>query len=206
MEIIMKIAILGATGNLGTYYVDEALRRGHNVTAISRHASKLPKHDNLTIVELDVNDVNALAKALEGQDAVLSALAYDSADGRKMLDAAKKAGVKHLVVSGSFASFEYEPGKLILDHPDFPKEYYPMAERGVNFYNVISQEKDLNWSYIAPSMEFLAEGPRGNYKIERAPIYDQNGKSSISFGDLAVALMNEVENPAYRHERVTIGY
>jgi uncharacterized protein len=206
IEVFMKIAILGATGHLGGYYLAEALKRGHKVTAIVRHANKLSSHDNLSVVEVDMSDVDSLAHALRGHDAVLSSLAYDAANGVKLLDAAKKAGVKHLVVSGSFASFEYEPGKLILDHPDFPKEYYEMAAHGVNFYKTISKEKELSWSYMTPSMEFIDEGPRGNYKIERAPIYDQNGKSAISFGDLAVAILNEVEKPQYHHERVTIGY
>ena len=68
------IAIIGATGRAGGQLLEEALRRGHRVTAIARHASsQLSGRDGVNPVDLDVLDSAALAKAIGSHDAVFSA-------------------------------------------------------------------------------------------------------------------------------------
>src|ERR1700744_5034985 len=70
----MKIAIIGATGFVGSAVLKEALQRGHQVTAIARNVGKITKGDkNLTAVAADADDSASLAKVLAGHDAVVSA-------------------------------------------------------------------------------------------------------------------------------------
>lgn len=203
----MKIAIIGATGYAGSKILEEALKRGHKVTAIARHTDKLPEHENLTAVVADANNPDELAKVLSGHEAVISAVRYNEVEGRKHLETAKKAGVKRFLVSGSAASLEVAPGKLYLDAPDFPAEYLVAAAAGVDFYDVIKDEKDLDWSYLAPSKEFVPGDATGNYRIGHDQILlDENGRSWITLGDLAVEMLNETENPQHIRERITVGY
>ena len=69
----MKLALIGATGYVGAALLQEALDRGHQVTALVRHLEKLPEHPSLKGVQADVNNPVALASLLAGHDAVLSA-------------------------------------------------------------------------------------------------------------------------------------
>ena len=69
----MNIALLGATGFVGSALLKEALDRGHTVSAIVRHPEKLEPRDRLVVKEGDVYDSALLASLVQGQDAVISA-------------------------------------------------------------------------------------------------------------------------------------
>jgi putative NADH-flavin reductase len=71
----MKILIIGSTGGMGKQLVQQSLDQNHETTALVRDPSKLSFfHKNLTIVKGNVLDKDVLLKALDGKDAVLSAL------------------------------------------------------------------------------------------------------------------------------------
>src|SRR5947209_4682446 len=71
----MNLLILGATGGTGRALVEQALERGHVVTAFARDPSKVrARHPNLRVVKGDILDLGSLESAIRGQDAVLSAL------------------------------------------------------------------------------------------------------------------------------------
>ena len=69
----MNIALLGATGFVGSALLKDALDRGHPVSAIVRHPEKLELRDRLVVKEGDVYDSALLASLVQGQDAVISA-------------------------------------------------------------------------------------------------------------------------------------
>lgn len=71
----MKIALMGASGFIGSKLLEEALNRGHIVTAVSRAPEKLPAHANIRPARADVNDVAVLTGLFRGQDAVLHSYA-----------------------------------------------------------------------------------------------------------------------------------
>src|SRR5690348_9579474 len=106
----MKIALIGATGFVGSAILKEALTRGHEVTAIARHTEKLPESAKLHPHEMDIDNVDALSPLLAGQDAVISAFSPDKSDPeirekhvqgiRTAMAAMKRAGVKRLLVVG----------------------------------------------------------------------------------------------------------
>ncbi|XP_042874874.1 flavin reductase (NADPH)-like isoform X2 [Penaeus japonicus] len=76
-ETKMQLAVLGATGKTGGELVQQALEKGHSVTAIVRDPAKITTtHDNLKVVKADVFDETSLAKPFTGQDAVVSCLGF----------------------------------------------------------------------------------------------------------------------------------
>ena len=97
----MKIAIIGATGFVGSKLVKEAADRGLQVTAIARNAEKT-ETPNVTKVSVDVNNVDELSEVLKGQDTVISAYnagwtnpnIYDDflAGSKAIQEAVKQAG------------------------------------------------------------------------------------------------------------------
>jgi uncharacterized protein len=96
----MKIALIGATGNVGTRLISELTRRGHQVTAIARHPEKLDRQDGVNPVAGDVQNENALAAVLAGHDVVIHSVKFLSTDASKVIAATKAAKVPRLLVVG----------------------------------------------------------------------------------------------------------
>ena len=126
----MKVALIGASGNVGSRILTELLNRGHEVTGIVRHPEKLQRHERLAAKRGDFNDEAGLAPLLAGHDAVISAVRFQSANPQSLIGAVKKAGVKRLLVVGGAGSLEVSPGVQLVDTPDFPEAYKPEALAG----------------------------------------------------------------------------
>jgi len=203
----MKIAIIGATGNVGSRLVNEALARGHQVTAIARGADKLAAQPGLTPKALDYTDTAKLAAALAGCDAVLGAVKYHSADGSHILDAVKQAGVKRLLAVGGAGSLEAAPGLDVVDTPDFPALWKPEALAAREFLRTLRKEQTVDWTMLSPSA-LLEPGERtGKYRVGGDQLLvDAQGHSRISIEDLAKALIDELEQPRHSRKRFTVGY
>jgi len=213
----MKIALIGATGYVGAPLLQEALIRGHQVTALVRHPQKLSAHPQLTAVEADVHDSAALAKQLRGHDAVISAFnpGWGVADIREqfiagshsIIAASKQAGVKRLLVVGGAGSLYVAPGVQLIDTPDFPAEYKEGAEGARQALNMLREEAQLEWTFLSPAA-LLVPGPRtGKLRLGRDELL-MNGDEpgSISVADLAVALIDETERPQHIRQRFTLAY
>ena len=217
----MKIAIIGSTGFVGTHLVTEALRRGHQVTAIVRDASHAPPdHPNLTVTKGDVSKPEELAGLLSGHDVVLSAYnagrnnpnLYEDflAGSRAIQSAVKKAGIRRLLVVGGAGSLEVAPGVQLVDTPGFPAAYKPSASAARDYLDRLRQETDLDWTYLSPAilMHPGTSGSRtGQYRVGRdQPVYNAQGESRIAVEDLAVALLDEAERNQFIRQRFTVGY
>jgi putative NADH-flavin reductase len=216
----MKLALIGATGFVGSHLLQEALQRGHQVTAIVRDPSKLSlTHDNLTIAKGDINSINELAALLTGHDLVLSAfnagwsnpnLYDDFLAGCKAIEAAtEKAGVKRLIVIGGAGSLELH-GHQLVDSPQFPAEYKPGATAARDYLNIIKNNTVLDWTFFSPAIEMhqgITIGRTGKYRVGTdSPVFDTNGKSVLSVEDLAIAILDEVENKQFIKKRFTAAY
>ncbi|MCY1418217.1 NAD(P)H-binding protein [compost metagenome] len=201
-----KIAIIGATGRAGSQLLEEALRRGHSVTAIARNPARLQGREGVTSVALDVSDAAALEHALKGHDVVLSAAHFSSIKPQAIIEPVKKAGVKRLLVVGGAGSLLLPSGHKVIDSPDFPEAYKAEATAGGHYLDTLRQEKELDWTFLSPSAEFV-EGPRtGNYNTGKDHLLmGADGKSWISFADYAIAMLDEVEKPAHSRQRFTVG-
>jgi len=216
----MKIALIGATGFVGSAVLKEALSRRIQVTAIVRHPEKLQAQNNLTIVKGDVMDTEKLSEILEGNDAVVSAYNPGWANpdiyneflkgSQSIQEAVKKSGVKRYIVNGGAGSLFVAPNVQLIDTPQFPAEWKPGALAAKDYLNILKNENDLDWTYLSPAIEMNQGTPherRGTYRTGLDnPVFDANNKSTISVEDLAVAIVDEVENPKYIRVRFTVGY
>ena len=126
----MRIALIGATGNIGTEIAKEALGRGHEVTAIVRNVDKVPAQAGLTARQGDVNDRAVLAETLRGHDVVASSVHFTDVDAATLIGAVRDAGVPRLAVVGGAGSLLLPDGGRVIDSPDFPEAYKPEALGG----------------------------------------------------------------------------
>jgi uncharacterized protein len=203
----MKIAIIGATGNVGTRLVNEALSRHHAVTAIARDTSKLTRRTGLSATLGDVTKPDALLPLLKGHDAIISSLRFQGIDSQQLIELARSSGVQRFLVVGGAASLEIAPGQLLLDSPHFPPAYKPEASAAKAFLDTLRNVKDLDWTFLSPSV-FFGPGERtGKFRLaDNTLLTAADGKSSISYEDYAVAMFDEIENPKHSRARFTVGY
>jgi uncharacterized protein len=203
----MKIAIIGATGNVGTRLVNEALSRHHAVTAIARDTSKLTRRTGLSATLGDVTKPDALLPLLKGHDAIISSLRFQGIDPQQLIELARSSGVKRFLVVGGAASLEIAPGQILLDSPHFPPAYKPEASAAKAFLDALRNVKDLDWTFLSPSV-FFGPGERtGKFRLaDNTLLTAVDGKSSISYEDYAVAMFDEIENPKHIRARFTVGY
>lgn len=218
----MKVALIGASGFVGSKILAEALQRGHQVTAVVRNPEKIQPDKNLNTKKADVLNVDELAKLLAGHDVIVSAFnpargvagahVYDlHVQGHKaILAAANKSGVKRFLGVGGAASLKTPEGIELIDSPQFPAAYeqFKPGIRGTReLYYLLKQEPSLDWVFIAPSV-VIAPGERtGKFRIGKDHVlYNDQGESKISLEDYAAALVDEMERPQHHNERITIGY
>ncbi len=215
----MKIAIIGATGFLGSNLVKEARDRGLEVTAVARNVDKIAD-DSVHKISLNVNDIDDLARVLTGHDVVVSAFnagwtnpnIYDDfiVGSKAIQQAVKKSGVKRLIVIGGAGSLNVTENLQLIDTPEFPEEYKPGASAARDYLNILKEENELDWVFFSPAIEMhagIATGRTGKYRLGKDyPVFDENNISRLSGEDVAVVLLDEVENPRYHQERFTAAY
>lgn len=215
-----NVVLIGATGFVGSAVLNELLSRRHKVTAVVRHASKLPANDKLTAVEEDVADVDAIAAIAKGKDAVISAYnpGWANPDIKrlieenypKIVEAVKKSGVGRLLIVGGAGTLFVKPGLRVVDSGAIPAEIMDGVRPLGDFYlNFLTKENDLDWVFFSPAGEFDANGPRtAKFRLGKDDLVvdPATGTSHISVKDYAVAMVDELEKPAHHKERFTIGY
>ena len=203
----MKLALIGATGNVGTRLISELRRRGHQVTAIARHPEKLDRQDGVNPAVGDVQNENALAAVLAGHDVAIHSVKFLSTDPAKVVAATKAAKVPRLLVVGGAGSLEVAPGLTLVNSPDFPPEYKPETLAGVKFLDVLRQEEELDWTLLSPSYLFAPGERTGKFRLGKDELLvGADGQSRISTEDFAIALVDELERPKHSRERFTVGY
>ncbi|SAK53887.1 NAD-dependent epimerase/dehydratase [Caballeronia pedi] len=202
-----KIAIIGATGNVGSRLLEEALRRGHTVTAIARDTSRLETRDGVDAQSVDVLDADALAAAIAGHDAVFGATRFATVSASAILEPVKRASVRRLLVVGGAGSLYAAPGQRVLDLPGFPPAYKPEATAGAAFLDALRRERDVEWTFISPSAEFVPGARTQKFRLGVDELLvDNNGRSWISFDDYAIAFLDEFQKGAHIRQRITVGY
>ena len=203
----MKIAVAGASGRAGSRITAELASRGHQVTGIARNPDKIAKLANVTAVKGDANDRAELARLWAGHDAAVSAIHFLASDAETLIGAAKDAGVSRYLVVGGAGSLEVAPGVRLVTTPGFPAQYRAEAEKGAEFLDRLRQEKDLDWTFLSPSAMIDFGSRTGKFRLGTDQLLvDSEGKSFISFEDFAVAMADEIERPAHRRARFTVGY
>jgi len=203
----MKIAVIGASGNAGSRITAELAGRGHAVTAIARNPEKIAKLASVFPTKGDASSESGLTQLLRGHDAAISSIHFLVSDPAKLIGAAKASGVGRYLVVGGAGSLEVAPGVRLVTTPGFPAQYKAEAEKGADFLDLLRQEKELNWTFLAPSALFTPGERTGRFRLGTDQLLTgADGKSWISFEDFAVALADEIERPAHIRARFTVGY
>jgi putative NADH-flavin reductase len=211
-----KIVIFGAGGKAGRSAVAEARRRGHEVTAVVRDPAKHNDlaGDGVTVVSGDVLDASSVAETAQGHHAAISAVYDPTADpseffvgaANSLLTALPKAGVTRVLVVGLVSNLEVAPGVRMLDTPDFPENFRAFAKghtAGLDAFRTAST--DLDWLVVTPPM-VLDEGDRtGTYRVGGdALLAKEDGTSHLSYSDLAIALLDEIDAPKHHGTRISV--
>jgi hypothetical protein len=213
----MKIALFGATGHLGQIILDEALSRGHAVTAIVRDPARLTRRsDALSVAVGDVAQPSTWLEAIRGSDAMVASLSarrdgnVDAvpANASLLLDNLPKAGVMRLLWVGGAASLEVSPGVRLIDDPQFPADWKAEANAQSKALDVFRASKgDIEWTYVSPAA-LIEDGERtGSYRLGGNQLLtDANGISRISVADYAVAMIDRIEQHDALRQRITVAY
>lgn len=209
--------MIGASGWLGGAVARELLARGHEVTAIGRDSSRLAAVEGARAVAVDVNDREALAAVLAGHDAVVCSVTDRTTDDRSiiprtasiLLEVLPQADVRRLLWVGGGGSLEIEPGERAVDQPGFPEQYKAEALAQAEALAILRDSNgDVDWTYLSPPMHHLEPGEKtGGYRVQGgdSPVVGENGEGRISSGDLASALVDELEQPQFARQRFTAG-
>jgi len=219
-EVVMKIVVIGATGNIGRRVTKEALSRGHEVTGVVRDPAAVEAPDpHLRLVKGDATKADDVARVVKGADAVVSAISPRpnprglpapslSANARALIAGLRAAGVKRVLYVGGASSLEVAPGKALADLPDFPEMYKAEAREGRESLAVWRKEADgLDWTYLSPAAEIGPGERTGKYRTTGDQLLvDAAGKSFISFEDYAVAVLDELERPKHVGRRFGVAY
>jgi uncharacterized protein len=201
------IAIIGATGRAGSQLLEEALRRGHSVVAIARNTDKLAARPDVTVKQVDALNAEALQQAISGSDVVISAAHFATLPASAVIGPVKKAGVPRLLVVGGAGSLLLPGGGRVIDSEGFPAEYKAEASAGAEFLEALRQEAQLDWTFLSPSALFDGTELTGKFRLGQDNLLvGSDGKSSISFADYAIAMLDEVETPKHSRQRFTVGY
>lgn len=213
----MKIAIVSASGRIGSRLVNEALERGHDVTAVVRHPEKvMTHHAHLTVVQGDALNVNSLTEAIRGHEVVISAYSPGfmptddqslfSTVAHNLIEATKQSGVARVIVVGGAGSLEVAPGVKLMDTPEFPDFVRPHSAASGEALDIL-RASDIDWTYFSPAISIEPGTRTGTYRIGKDnPIFDAQGKCEISMEDYSAALIDEVEKPQFIRQRFTVGY
>lgn len=214
-----KTALIGASGFVGSAILNELLSRGYKVEALVRNPEKITvENPNLTVKKVDVADEKALAEDLKGYDTVISAYnpgwtnpnIYSETlqNYPRIVEAAKEAGVKRLLIVGGAGTLFCAPGLRVVDSGVIPAEIMDGVKSLGKFYlEILTKENDIDWVFFSPAGAFVDGARTGEYRLGKDDlIVDDKGKSTISAADYAKAMVDELEVPAHHKERFTIGY
>lgn len=219
----MQVALIGATGFVGAAVLKELLQRGHDVVALVRDPAKLAAQPHLKVVQADVLDAGQVQSAVAGSDAVLSAYnagwtnpnIYDDfmRGSRAIVQGVKAAGVQRYLVVGGAGSL-YVNGQQLVDAPDFPAAIKPGASAARDMYTELQKDSTLDWTLLSPAVGFhggsaaQSKGRTGQYRTgQDAPLMQADGQpGDISVQDLAVALVDALEQHLHSKQRFTVAY
>ena len=205
-----NIALVGASGNIGTKITNELLDRGYNVTAICRNLDKLEDREGVTAVAGDLLEPQQLAEVLKGHDAVISAAPFVTDASEKLFEAVRNSGVKRYLMVGGAASLLNAEGVKVwetLQDVGIPEPVLANIGEGMRAYDLIQQEDSLDWTFFSPAV-MIGPGERtGKFRLGKDNVVaDENGDSKISYDDYAIALVDELDQGNSIKSRFTIGY
>lgn len=213
----MKVALIGATGFVGSQVLKELLARDHEVAAIARNTDKIDvKAGKVKTVSVDITNTEALTEVLRGNSMVVCAfnVGWDNPNiyddylkGYESIQTAvRAANIRRFFVVGNAGSL-YIGGTQLVDTDDFPTEMKEGAKASRDHFDKLRRETYLDWVYLSPPTQMNKDTERtGRFRIGRDEPIVKDGISSISVQDLAIVVADEVENRKHSRQHFTVGY
>ena len=206
----MKIAVVCANGKAGKLITQEAVSRGHNVTAIVKGENKSAAQQAM---QKDLFDLTR--DDLTGFDAVIDAfgawtpetLPQHSTSLKHLCDILSGSKTRLLVVGGAGSLYvNKEHTACVADSPDFPESYKPLARAMAKALAELRDRNDVKWTYISPAADFQANGERtGKYILAGEELtLNARGESIISYADYAIAMVDETEKGSHIGQRISV--
>ena len=206
----MKIAVVCANGKAGKLIVKEAVGRGLDVTAIVRGENRSAAKQ---VIVKDLFDLTAAD--LKGYDVVVDAfgawtpdvLPQHSASLKHLCDILSGTEVRLLVVGGAGSLYvNPEHTVRVMDGPDFPEMFKPLANAQGKALAELRQRSDVKWTFISPACDFQAEGARsGRYLLGGEELMlNARGESIISYTDYAIAMVDEATCGNHIRQRISV--
>lgn len=206
----MKIAVVCANGKAGQLIVKEALGRGLDVTAVVRGGNRTEASQ---VIQKDLYDLTAAD--LKGFDVVVDAfgawtedtLPQHSTSLKHLCDILSGTDVRLLVVGGAGSLYvNPEHTAQVMDGPDFPDVFKPLARAQGKALAELRQRSDVKWTYVSPAGDFQAEGERtGKYILGGEELtLNGRGESVISYADYAIAMVDEAVSGGHIRQRISV--
>jgi putative NADH-flavin reductase len=221
----LDILVYGATGKIGSLAVDEALSRGHRVTAVSRNPAQIEmQHPNLSAVRGDLLDNQSIRELTDGRDVVIVSVRGVIGDDKTARNALQYIAVQRvaavlrslgdkaprLIHVGGAGSLIVGNGQRYADR--LPRLFLPKGleaeiDGQVLTLDFLRSQADIDWTYITPPRNFTNRERTGSYRTGGDEMLeDRRGRSRISRADFAVALIDEAESGAHVGRRFSVAY
>ena len=207
-----KVAIVCAAGKQGKLLADEAVARGYDVTGFVRGNDKVANPEAKTVVK----DLFELTREdLIGFDVVIDAFGAWTSETlplhrtslKHLCDILSGTKVRLLVVGGA-GSLYADPGHTVQvkDLESFPEMFSPLATNMGEALAELRKRSDVQWTYLSPAGDFVADGERtGEYLLGGEEYFvNEKGESRISYADYAIAMIDEIENANHIRQRFSV--
>jgi putative NADH-flavin reductase len=203
----MNIVLAGATGNIGSRILDEALSRGHRVTGLTRDPAKLAARSGKQAKKASTAEVSAFADVLKGHEAAILSIKWNENHVHQVLDALRKSGVKRCLFVIGAGSLLRMDGRTHFDHMAEKGIQPPTSKPAALALAEMQKAADLDWTAISPPASIQPGQRTGKFRLGLDDlIEDDKGESQISREDFAIAIMDEIEKPRHIRQRFTAGY
>ncbi len=214
------IALFGANGTFGSRILDEALQRGHNVTAIVRDPSKLDDPPpGVQVTTGDILDPHSVAAASAGHDVIISAVGGGDGPGhlatiepaaRSLVEGLRKLGddAPRLITVGGAGSLRTPTGSQVWDAPGLPEQLLQIMHAHGDALDYLRDIDDIDWTYISPAANTVPGERTGSYRTssDGTLVIDEQGNSTISVEDYAIAVIDEAEEPKHNRQRLAVAH
>ena len=206
----MKIAVVCANGKAGQLIVKEALNRGLDVTAFVRGENRSAAKQAVVkdLFELTTADLKAYDVVVDAFGAWESeVLPQHSASLKHLCDVLSGTEVRLLVVGGAGSLYvNPEHSAQVMDGPDFPEMFKPLANAQGKALAELRQRSDVKWTFVSPACDFQADGERsGKYLLGGEELMlNARGESIISYADYAIAMVDEATCGNHIRQRISV--
>lgn len=205
----MKIGIIGASGKSGQTILEEALKRGLDITAIVRNASKVTQSVQIiekSILDLTTDDIKSFDVVINTFAAPLTDAKQYLVIGKHLISLFKHTQTRLIVVGGAGRLYVDEARTThLFETANFPEFLIDSSKNQYESYQEL-KSSSIDWTYVSPAAFFDHQGNRtGKYLIGTDRLMlNSKGESYISYADLAVVIIDLVINKSYIRKAITV--